>query len=84
MHRGYFLIVTAAAVLLARAGLVLKMAGIALWPAVTLHPGLAIWCGLCLLAKPHDEFARRHSKLMQDPEQPPNQALHASGRQRRY
>jgi len=38
----------AAAVLLARAGAVLKMVGIALWPAVVLHAVLAVWCSACL------------------------------------
>jgi hypothetical protein len=38
----------AAAVLLAYAGLYLSLAGIALWPAVVLHAGLAVWCGVCL------------------------------------
>ena len=37
----------AAAVLLAYAGAVLKMAGIALWPAVALHTALAAWCVAC-------------------------------------
>jgi hypothetical protein len=34
----------AAALLLAYAGAVLNMAGVALWPAVTLHAVLAAWC----------------------------------------
>jgi hypothetical protein len=34
----------AAALLLVYAGAVLKMAGLALWPAVTLHVLLAAWC----------------------------------------
>jgi hypothetical protein len=38
----------AAAALLAYAGLVLRMAGIALWPAVALHTALAVWCVACL------------------------------------
>jgi hypothetical protein len=38
----------AAAILLAYAGLVLKMVGIALWPAVGLHTALALWCLWCL------------------------------------
>jgi hypothetical protein len=38
----------AAAALLAYAGLVLNMAGIALWPAVVLHTALAVWCLACL------------------------------------
>jgi hypothetical protein len=36
------------AALLAYAGLALSMAGIALWPAVALHTGLALWCVVCL------------------------------------
>jgi hypothetical protein len=39
--------VTAAA-LLAYSGSSLGMAGVALWPAVALHAGLALWCGTCL------------------------------------
>jgi hypothetical protein len=42
----------AAAVLLAYAGLVLGLAGIALWPAVVLHAALAVWCVACLRAGP--------------------------------
>ncbi len=38
----------AAAVLLAYAGAILKMAGIALWPAVLIHSGLAVWCAVGL------------------------------------
>jgi hypothetical protein len=38
----------AAAALLAYAGLVLSMVGIALWPAVVLHAALAVWCATCL------------------------------------
>ena len=38
----------AATVLLALAGTILKMAGIALWPAVVLHAALAVWCFVCL------------------------------------
>jgi hypothetical protein len=38
----------AAAGLLAYAGFVLSMAGIALWPAVGLHAALAGWCLGCL------------------------------------
>lgn len=34
--------------LLGFSGLVLKMAGILLWPAVLLHLGLAAWCCRCL------------------------------------
>jgi hypothetical protein len=42
----------AAAVLLGYAGLALRMAGIALWPAVVLHTALAVWCVACLRVKP--------------------------------
>ncbi|MBI3407224.1 MAG: hypothetical protein HY040_02565 [Planctomycetes bacterium] len=38
----------AATALLGYAGMVLMMAGIALWPAVALHAGLAAWCCLQL------------------------------------
>jgi len=40
----------AAALILAYAGLVLSMVGIALWPAVILHSVLAVWCLTCLRA----------------------------------
>jgi hypothetical protein len=36
------------AVLLAYAGIVLRMSGIALWPGVALHTVLAAWCVRCL------------------------------------
>jgi hypothetical protein len=36
------------AALLAYAGLVLNLIGIALWPAVVLHAALAVWCVVCL------------------------------------
>lgn len=39
----------AAAVLLVYAGAILKMDGIALWPAAAVHLLLAGWCGVCLL-----------------------------------
>jgi hypothetical protein len=41
----------AAAALLAYAGLVLHMVGLALWPAVVLHAALAFWCIVCLAVK---------------------------------
>jgi hypothetical protein len=44
-----------AAVILAYTGLFENLTGIALWPAVVLHAALAIWCFLCLRAKPHDQ-----------------------------
>ena len=37
-----------AALLLVYSGLVLQMAGLALWPAVALHTLLAGWCIRCL------------------------------------
>jgi hypothetical protein len=39
---------TAASMLLAFAGAVLKMSGVLLWPAVALHAVLAVWCFSCL------------------------------------
>jgi hypothetical protein len=41
----------AAAGLLIYAGAALRMAGVALWPAVVLHTALAAWCVACLLVK---------------------------------
>jgi hypothetical protein len=38
----------AASMLLAYAGVVLKMAGVLLWPAVAVHAILAVWCFGCL------------------------------------
>jgi hypothetical protein len=40
-----------AAALLAYAGLVLSMAGLALWPAVVIHAALALWCVAIVLGK---------------------------------
>jgi hypothetical protein len=42
----------AAAALLAYAGSVLSMAGIALWPAVVLHTALAVWCVASIRGRP--------------------------------
>jgi hypothetical protein len=39
---------TTVTVLLGYSGIVMKMAGILLWPAVLLHLGLAAWCCVCL------------------------------------
>jgi hypothetical protein len=47
---GMFLYDVAAAALLAYAASFLNMAGLALWPAVVLHTGLALWCIACLRA----------------------------------
>ena len=47
----------AAAALLAYAGLMLGMVGIALWPAVVIHGVLAIWSGWVLRANPTTEIA---------------------------
>jgi hypothetical protein len=44
---------TAATVLLAYAGAVLKMAGGLLWPAVAVHTILAVWCFRCLQPERH-------------------------------
>jgi hypothetical protein len=41
----------AAVVILAYSGWFSSLAGIALWPAVVLHAGLAIWCAVCLRQK---------------------------------
>jgi hypothetical protein len=41
----------AAAALLAYAGFVLRMVGLALWPAAVLHAALAFWCIVCLAVK---------------------------------
>jgi hypothetical protein len=43
----------AAALLLAYAALALQLAGIALWPAVTLHGALAVCCVACLGSARH-------------------------------
>jgi hypothetical protein len=43
-----------AAVLLAHAGSVLDMAGVALWPAVALHGALALWSAYCLCIEQGD------------------------------
>jgi hypothetical protein len=43
--------------LLAYAGLVLSMAGLALWPAVVVHSLLSVWCVVCLWVEPHGEAA---------------------------
>jgi len=43
---------TAAVVVLAHAGIVLRLFGIGLWPAVLLHAALAVWCLACLRDAP--------------------------------
>src|SRR5262249_36575021 len=57
----------AAAVLLAYAGLVLSMVGIALWPAVVLHTALAVWCVLCLWVRPRGECTGIPSDAVKPP-----------------
>jgi hypothetical protein len=47
----------AAAVILGYTGLFMSLAGIALWPAVVLHVALAVWCIVCLQARPRDASA---------------------------
>jgi Kef-type K+ transport system membrane component KefB len=49
--RGVLIYDLLAAGLLAYAGLLLDMTGIALWPAVALHTALAAWCIISLLPK---------------------------------
>jgi len=44
-----------AAALLGYAGIVLGMDGIALWPAVVIHSGLAVWCVVCLRVRPRGD-----------------------------
>lgn len=45
---GITLYTVAAAVLLAYAGIVLKMIGSLLWPGFVFHVGFAVWCFMCL------------------------------------
>jgi hypothetical protein len=49
---GVLLYDLAAAVLLACAGLFAGLVGVALWPVVLLHAGLASWCVVCLRGAP--------------------------------
>jgi hypothetical protein len=51
------------AALLGYAGLVLGMAGIALWPAVVLHTVLGAWCVACLLVKPRPQHSNEREKF---------------------
>jgi len=43
---------SAAAVVLTSAGTCLGLRGVALWPAVVLHAGMAVWCLACLRRRP--------------------------------
>lgn len=53
----------AAAALLAYLGQVKGMAGIALWPAVLLHSGLAVWGGVCVWDIPRDGIVAMRADL---------------------
>ena len=44
-----------AALVLAFAGAVLSMVGMALWPAVVYHATLAVWCAAWVRARPAGE-----------------------------
>jgi hypothetical protein len=52
----------AAAAILAGTGASTDQVGIALWPAVLLHAGLAGWCVGCLRARPSGPPASSHPK----------------------
>ncbi len=52
MLAGVLIYDVGAAGVLAYAGLILGMVGLALWPAVVLHVVLAVWCVVCLWVKP--------------------------------
>jgi hypothetical protein len=45
----------AATLLLAYAGVILKMVGVLLWPAAVTHAILAVWCFDCLKSGRHGE-----------------------------
>jgi quinol-cytochrome oxidoreductase complex cytochrome b subunit len=47
---------TAASLLLAYAGAILKMVGVLLWPAVAIHAILAVWCFCCLQPERHGKI----------------------------
>jgi hypothetical protein len=48
----------AASVLLAFAGVILKMIGVLLWPTVAVHAILAGWCFVCLQRERYDKILR--------------------------
>ncbi len=61
----------AAAGLLVYAALGLSMAGVALWPAVVVHAALALWCVVCLGARPRGEArSTMNPATVQSPEAP--------------
>jgi hypothetical protein len=50
----------AAALLLILAGIRWTLAGIGLWPAVTLHSAMGIWCLTCLISSLRSPAASHH------------------------
>lgn len=38
---------------LSAAGVLSRLVGVALWPAVAVHAGMTVWCVACLLRQPH-------------------------------
>jgi hypothetical protein len=65
MLAGVLIYDVGAAGVLAYAGLVLSMAGIALWPAVVLHTALGVWCVVCLCVTPRGDCAAIHCDVME-------------------